>query len=91
MNKTVLIDFHAEWCDPCSMQDPIIEELKKKFKDKVDFKKIDVDEDPELADKYNIMSVPTLIIKKDENVFKRHVGVTSLDILEKDIKSALNK
>lgn len=89
MNNVVLIDFYAEWCQPCRMQDPIIEKLKEKFGDKVEFKKIDVDEDGRLVDKYNIRAVPTLIIEKDGKVFKKYVGVTETRILERDIREAL--
>jgi len=89
MNKVVLIDFYAKWCGPCKMQDPIIDGLKKKLGDKIEFKKIDVDEDGRLIDKYNIMAVPTLIIEKDGKVFKKYVGVTETRILERDIREAL--
>lgn len=81
--KIVLMDFAAEWCGPCRIQDPILEDLKKKFGDKVEFKKIDVDKDGESADKYLIRAVPTLIIEKDGKIFKKYVGVTSLKELEK--------
>lgn len=87
--RIVLMDFAAEWCAPCRMQDPIIEDLKNKFGDKVEFKKIDVDENGELADKYVIRAVPTLIIEKDGEIFKKYVGVTSLRELEKTIGEAL--
>lgn len=89
MSNIVIMDFMAEWCGPCKMQDPIIEELKKIFGDKVEFKKMDVDENGKLADKYEIRAVPTLIIEKDGEVIKRYVGVTNKRILEKDIKDAL--
>ena len=95
VSKVVVMDFMAEWCVPCKMQDPIMEELKEKFKDEpnVEFKKIDVDndanEDSKLADKYSISAVPTLIIEKDENIFAKFVGVTQQHMLEKKIKEAL--
>lgn len=87
--KIVLMDFAAEWCGPCRIQDPILEDLKKKFGDKVEFKKIDVDKNGELADKYTIRAVPTLVIEKDGKIFKKYVGVTSLKELEKTIGEAL--
>lgn len=87
--KIILMDFAAEWCGPCKIQDPILEDLKKKFEDKVEFKKIDVDKDGELADKYLIRAVPTLIIEKDGKIFKKYVGVTSIKELEKTICEAL--
>lgn len=89
MSKIVLMDFMAEWCGPCKMQDPIIEELKKEFGDKVEFKKIDVDKNGELADKYDVHAVPTLIIENDGKIFKRYTGLTMSKILTKDIKKAL--
>jgi thioredoxin 1 len=87
--KVVLMDFMAEWCGPCRIQDPILEELKKKFEDKVEFKKIDVDKNGEFANKYLIRAVPSLIIEKDGEIFKKYVGVTSLKELEKTIGEAL--
>ncbi len=89
MSKVVLMDFFAEWCGPCKMQDPILEELKKKFQDKVEFKKVDVDTNNELASKYTIHAVPTLILEKDGKLFKRYVGVTRASVLEADINAAL--
>ncbi len=89
MSKVVLMDFFAEWCGPCKMQDPILEELKKKFQDRVEFKKVDVDTNNELAAKYTIHAVPTLILEKDGTLFKRYVGVTRANVLEADINAAL--
>ena len=89
MSKVVLMDFFAEWCGPCKMQDPIIDELKKKFADKIEFKKVDVDTNYELAGKYGIHAVPTLVIEKDGVLFKRYTGVTSAKVLEADINAAL--
>jgi thioredoxin 1 len=89
MSKVILMDFFAEWCGPCKMQDPINEEIKKKFGDRIEFKKIDVDTDQELAIKYTIHAVPTLILEKDGVLFKRYTGVTRANVLEADINAAL--
>ncbi|KCZ72379.1 thioredoxin [Candidatus Methanoperedens nitroreducens] len=89
MSKVVLMDFFAEWCGPCKMQDPIIDEMKKKFGDKVEFRKVDVDTNYDLAAKYTIHAVPTLILEKDGAVFKRYVGVTNAKTLEADLNAAL--
>lgn len=85
----VVIDFMAEWCGPCKMQDPILDEMKKKFEGKVTFKKIDVDKEGEFANKYKVMAVPTLIIEKNGNIFKKYVGVTRSKELETTINEAL--
>ncbi len=89
MSKVVLMDFYAEWCGPCKMQDPINEEIKKKFGDRIEFKKVDVDTNYELASKYTVHAVPTLIIEKDGALFKRYVGVTRANVLETDLNAAL--
>ena len=89
MSKVVVMDFMAEWCGPCKLQDPIMEKLKEKFEGKVEFKKIDVDGGFRLVDKYSIHAVPTLIIEKDDKFFTKFVGVTKLETLENKIKEAL--
>jgi len=89
MTKVVLMDFFAEWCGPCKMQDPINEEIKKKFGDKIEIRKIDVDTNFELASKFTVHAVPTLILEKDGAVFKRYTGVTRANVLEADINAAL--
>jgi thioredoxin 1 len=89
MGKLVLIDFYADWCGPCKMQDPIMEELKKKFGDRVEFRKINVDDNMELSIKYEIRAVPTLVLEKDGILLKRYIGVTRGHVLEADLNSAL--
>lgn len=89
MGKPVLIDFYADWCAPCKMQDPIMEELKKKFGDKVEFRKINVDDNIELSIKYEIRAVPTLVLEKDGVPLKRYIGVTRGQVLEADLNSTL--
>lgn len=91
MSRIIVMDFFAEWCGPCKMQDPIIEKLKEIFRDKIEFKKVDIDKDDVLKNKYKIQAVPTLIIEKDGIIFKRYVGVTSLKELEKDISDAIGQ
>lgn len=76
------MDFYAEWCGPCKMQTPILEQLKKMMGDSVEIKKIDVDNNMELAAKYGIQVVPTIIIEKDGKVEHRLEGVTPADTLQ---------
>jgi thioredoxin 1 len=83
MSKPVLFDFFATWCGPCKMQTPILEELAKKMGDTVEIKKIDIDQHMDLAEKYGIRVVPTLIIEKDGKIVQSLEGVTDLPALEK--------
>jgi thioredoxin 1 len=83
MTRPVLYDFFATWCGPCRMQTPIIEELAKKLGDAVEIQKVDVDEHMDLAEKYGIRVVPTLIIEKDGKVVQTMEGVTDASTLEK--------
>ena len=86
MSKPVLFDFFATWCGPCRMQTPILDELEKKMGDSIEVRKIDVDQDLELAQKYEIRVVPTLIIEKDGKVIQTLEGVTDSATLEKLLK-----
>ncbi len=83
MTKPVLYDFFATWCGPCRMQTPILEELHKKMGDTIDIRKIDVDQHMDLAEKYGIRVVPTLIIEKDGKIVHSMEGVTDGATLEK--------
>ena len=88
-DEIILKDFHAEWCQPCKIQDPIIEELKKKYKSKVKFEDIDIDKETEQTERFKIKAVPTLIIQKNGVVVNRFVGVTSKKILENELNNLL--
>lgn len=72
--KTVLIDFFADWCYPCKMMAPVVEEVSKDESIKVG--KVNIDENQELAEKYGVESIPTIIVFKNGKEYKRQVGVT---------------
>lgn len=82
MGKPILIDFYADWCGPCRLQTPKIEELKKRMGDTIEIKKINVDYHMDLANRYGIEVVPTLVIEKDGKVIRRLEGLTDTGILE---------
>lgn len=78
----VLIDFWAPWCGPCRMQTPILEGLSNDFEDRVKIVKVNVDENPQTSQAFGIMSIPTLILKKDDKVVETMVGVQQKPQLE---------
>lgn len=86
MSKPVLFDFFATWCGPCRMQTPILEDLAKKMGDAVEIRKVDVDQNMDLAEKYGIRVVPTLVIEKDGRIIQQMEGVTDAATLEKLLK-----
>ena len=76
--KTVLLDFYADWCMPCKMQSPIIDKIAEEIEN-LKVGKVNVDENQNLAEKYGIMSIPTLLIIKNGKIANQFVGVTSKD------------
>lgn len=85
----VLVDFYADWCGPCKVVAPILDELSEKYKD-VLFAKVDVDKNQDLASKYSIFSIPTFLIIKNGEVKNQFVGAQSREGFEEEIKKVVN-
>jgi thioredoxin 1 len=85
----VFVDFWAEWCGPCRMVGPVVEELSGDFDGKVKFVKVNVDEANQLASKYNVFSIPTLMIFNKGEVVAQQVGAASKDTYKNMIDKAL--
>lgn len=85
-DKPVLVDFFAAWCGPCQMMAPTIDELAGELKDKAYVFKVDIDKEHDLANKYQVMSIPTLLVFKDGKVAKQFNGVTEKKDLEEALK-----
>ncbi len=74
-NEPILVDFYADWCGPCKMMAPVIEELANDLQGKAKVGKINIDENEQLAEKYNVINIPTIVIFKDGKEAKRFIGV----------------
>ena len=85
-DKVVLIDFYADWCGPCKMMSPIIDQIASEVDDKIKICKLNVDEAQDIAIEYNVMSIPTLIIFKNGNVVNTLVGLRD----KEEVLSAIN-
>ncbi|MBR5639080.1 MAG: thioredoxin [Muribaculaceae bacterium] len=89
--KLVLLDFYATWCGPCKMMTPIMEEMEKKYSENMEFKKIDIDKEPALAEKYRINAVPTFVIlsPRGEEI-DRMEGACDAEIMDETLWELIN-
>jgi thioredoxin 1 len=88
IDKPVIVDFHAVWCSPCRVQSPILKDLAGELGEKVRIIKIDVDENPEIAGRYSIQAVPTIMVFKNGQVLHKHSGVHSKQQLLQIVNNA---
>lgn len=85
----VVVDFYADWCGPCKMMSPVIDELATEYEGKVKIGKINTDENRAIASKYNVMSIPTIILIKDGQVVDTVVGALPKTVLQQKIEAML--
>lgn len=86
----IFVDFWAEWCVPCKAVSPAVEELAAEYKGKIDFVKINIDQNNQLVQKYNILSIPTLAIFENGDIIAQIVGAVSKDKIRTYIDSNVN-
>jgi len=85
----VLVDFWAQWCGPCRMVAPVVEELAEEYEGRISFGKVDVDQNPKIAGQFGVMSIPTLILFKDGKPISNIVGFRPKDQLKKNLEDIL--
>ena len=88
--KPVLVDFWAPWCAPCRMVAPVIDELAKEYEGRIDFAKLDIDQNPRTASKYSVMSIPTLIVFKRGQPVSHIVGFRPKEELTRNLDAVLD-
>jgi len=87
----VMVDFWASWCAPCHMIAPVVEKINREYEGRIKVGKLNVDENPAVAGKYGIMSIPTLLLFQDGKIVDRVIGVVSKKILEQKVGKLLRE
>jgi len=82
------MDFYADWCGPCKTQTPILEELADDWEGRFELQKVDVDEQQDVANEYQVRSLPTIVIENDDGVVDRFIGVTQREDIEAALEEA---
>lgn len=85
----VLVDFFAEWCMPCVMMSPVIDELSEKFEGKIKFGKVNVDENGSLSERFGVRSIPNFVLLKDGKVLEQFMGAMPAEDFEEKLKKHL--
>jgi thioredoxin 1 len=84
----VLKDFYADWCGPCKTQTPILEELAEEWNGRFELEKVNVDEQQDVANEYQVRSLPTIVVENDDGVVERFIGVTQREDIETALEEA---
>lgn len=88
-DKVSMIDFWAEWCGPCRMVGPVVDELAKEYASQANIGKVNVDHNPEITSRYRIMNIPTILFVKNGEVVDKQVGAAPKAVLEQKLKAHL--
>jgi thioredoxin 1 len=77
-----LLDFYADWCGPCKIMNPVLEEMEKNFQGKIEFQRVDVEAEEQLAGQYDIRSIPTFVLVKEGKELDRRMGAMPKEMLK---------